>query len=425
MARASRPSIRINVRRAVRPGVRLLALLLAAQAALPPVARAADRGAVAVLPLAAPADAGAAALWDQARRALLGDPALVAQDSRETADLLAGWAEERRRAEGERAALALALRGEVDRLRQEAWKDYYRMDFAGAAARADRAAETAPGLDDGALAADWACEMRLLLGMSRRAGKDPAAAEAFLAAARLRPEAVLPPGRYSPEIIAAFSSASGKVRAGPRSALALSGGPPGAEALLDGRPQGALPLLARDLLPGPHHLEVRAEGYVPMRRAVELPAWGTAEVACALAPAGPAPGEDVSAFLSRRARAADSAALGGTAQRLGVAHLVWAEAEGKALAVWRSDAAGNARSRAASSAAEVVESVSDLRATTGAEALAAIALPAPGATGSSDRGPAAEKKGGWIWWVLGGVALALGAAGSAGGGGTGGVSVSW
>ncbi len=429
-----------------RPYIRTAALLLlpafAAQLLLPPASRAegggaGGKGSVALLPLAGPADAPAVALWEASRRSLAADPALVAQDTRKTADLLAAWAEQRRRAEGERSALALALRGEVDRLRQEAWKAYYGMDFAGAAARARKAAEASAGLDDGALAAEWGCEAFLLLGMSRRAEKDPGAAEDFLAAARLRPQAVLPPARYSPEIVAAFASARGKALAGPRSALSLTGGAPGSEALLDGAQLGAPPLLARELLPGPHQLEVRAEGYVPLHKRVDLPAWGTAEVACVLETAGPAPGEDASVYLSRRARAGDAAALRDAARRLGVSNILWAEAAGNALTVWRSDAAGTARSRAASTEPEAAGLVSDLRASTDTEALEAVSLPALASSRFPDGEPfdklrtlpveppaVAEKKNNWIWWVLGGLALA-GAAAGGGGGSSGGVSVSW
>lgn len=126
---------------------------------------------------------------------------------------------------------------------------------------------------------DLLAEALLVRGMAELAlGRDEAARESFLAAARLRPERQLEEGRYPPQVRERYEQLRSELRAEPASSLTITTRPGGASLVLDGEPRGSAPdtLYATS---GRHQLRVEAPGYASRTLTVTFdPGGGQLEV---------------------------------------------------------------------------------------------------------------------------------------------------
>ena len=146
---------------------------------------------------------------------------------------------------------------------------------------------------------DLLAEALLVRGMAELGlGRDDAARESLLAAARLRPERELDEGRYPPQVRERYEALRAELRAEPASSLTVTTRPGGARLFLDGEPRGTAPdtLYATS---GRHQLRVEAPGHATRtltvvlapsgeQLEVELPAIDADGAAAQLATADPA-----------------------------------------------------------------------------------------------------------------------------------------
>ena len=117
---------------------------------------------------------------------------------------------------------------------------------------------------------DLLAEALLVRGMAELGlGRDDAARESLLAAARLRPDRELDEGRYPPQVRERHEALRAELRAEPASSITVTTRPGGARLFLDGEPRGTAPdtLYATS---GRHQLRVEAPGHATRTLAVVL-----------------------------------------------------------------------------------------------------------------------------------------------------------
>lgn len=381
-----------------------------------------------------PADLGT--VWTEAVNRVNADPMLLMKDEKVTDKILLNWLEETSALEESIRAAALGLRGRAREVLDDAWASYYRFDFRDSLNLLEKIAPLISALPDTALQADTLFESLLLAGMDRRALGDDHFDDAFIAAAAIRPDALLTQDRYSPEIIGRFEKARGRVVSGPRSTISVEGDPMASRVVIDGRDMGKAPIRNLEFAPGPHFIEIQRPGYEADRKKIILEGWQTMKVRFNLVPAGPtAPPER---FFADRVMSGDTGSLAQLARKLGVDYVVlgWIDGDKLKATLINSEgspisqgilAAGGKQPPARSTRLLSMLTPLEWDSSSGTSADPGYFLNVPEAGGPGEEVSDGSRAAGHLRWylVVGGVVLLAVAAGSTRGGGGTQVEVTW
>jgi hypothetical protein len=279
------------------------------------------------------------AAWRKALTALEEDLLLPLRDEDQVRGALASY--QARESELLRAneAGGLAHQGRVREALDEAWQNYYRLDFKGSLDLLEESGSSLDRLTDPEAAADLIFERAMLAGMNRRA-LDLAEAELdFMAAAAVAGSNEPTTELYSPDIITAYRHARRSLLNSSAATFSVKTDPADAEVYLDGVPAMTGNPVKMEIKPGRHVLNIRAPGYRDHLEIVDMGNWENRAVEVALEP-GLIPSPE-GAFLAGRLLAGDRRLIANLASVVDADLLLLPGQVEGALKAWIVDDGGN------------------------------------------------------------------------------------